>query len=116
MIQAILQADPHQDGLGLVPGQPLELPGDEGRHHDVFQGIEFGKQVMKLEDEPQPAIAKGGQVLVIHGEDVGPFPENLSAAGALQGSQDMEKGGFAHPRRPPTPPRFPPGECRNPPR
>ncbi len=55
---------------------------------------------MKLEDKPHLAIPKGRQGFVIHGEDIRAFPQNLSGAGALQGAQDMEQGGFAHPRGP----------------
>ena len=55
---------------------------------------------MKLEDKTHLAIPEGRQGLIVHGEDVQSFPQNLSAAGSLQGSQDMEEGGFAHPRGP----------------
>ena len=95
LVVAVPTVEEIPDRLGLLPGDRLGETGDESRHHHIFQGIEFGQQMVKLKHKPHLAIAKGCQRPVIQREDVFALPVYLAGAGAFQCPQDVKQGGFS---------------------
>ncbi len=58
-------AQPHlaEDRLRLPFRLRFRDPPDQGGHHGVFQGAEFGQEVVKLEDEADLPVPEGGKLL-----------------------------------------------------
>jgi hypothetical protein len=59
--------------LRLALVHPLDEPG----HHGIFQGAEFGEEVMELEDKADVPIAHLGQLSVGAAEKILPLKEHF---------------------------------------
>jgi hypothetical protein len=56
--QSVRQSDPSQEALGAASGLGDGHPRNAHRHFGVLERAEFGKQVMKLKDESDMAVAE----------------------------------------------------------
>src|SRR5438128_1526352 len=52
------QPDPREQLRGTTPRHRLRTPRDSKRHHHVLERGKLAQQVMKLEDEPNGAVAE----------------------------------------------------------
>ncbi len=58
------------------------LPCDQGRHGDVFQGGEFGEEMVELEDKSDAPVPEPGELFVAHGKDIRPLVHDASRTSA----------------------------------
>lgn len=67
---------------------------DEERHHDIFEGGEFGEQVMALPDEADLAIAEVAERGVGELGDVLGSEEDAAGGGAVETAEQVQEGGL----------------------
>lgn len=78
--------------LGSLRGRDA---ADEERHHDVFEGGEFGEQVVALPDEADFAIAEVAEGGVGELGDVLGSEEDAAGCGTVKAAEEVEESGFA---------------------
>ncbi len=89
------------EGLWLVrPSRPTSVSNCKSRNHDILQGGEFREQVMKLENEANPAVAEVGQRRTAQGgsrvpENRLPVQHQRSGIGRGKRAQDLQEGRFS---------------------
>jgi hypothetical protein len=89
--------EPHilEAGESFRRGGITGFAADEQGHHDVFEGSEFGEQVMDLPDEADVAIAERGGSGFAERGDVLVAVADGAGGGAVESAEEMEQAGFA---------------------
>ena len=77
--------------LNLRPG----TAADEPRNADIFEGGEFGQQVVKLEDEADALVAETRQGLVAQRKDIRTVDFDPARVGTRQGTHNLQQRGLA---------------------
>ena len=65
------------------------------RHEDVLLGGEHRQQVEALEDEADLVAAQHGQLIVVHGGDVGTVEHDMTARGRVESGERVHERGLA---------------------
>ena len=73
----------------------LLAPGDEAGDHDVFEGREFGQQLVKLEYEAEVLAAEAREAWSGEPEHVLTGNVHFAGVGGVECAHDLEQGGFA---------------------
>ena len=69
--------------------------GNEGGHHHVLHGGEFGQQLVKLEYEADMPVAEGRELLLLISGDVDAIEEHTAAVGAVERADYLQQRGLA---------------------
>jgi hypothetical protein len=91
--QAAAQAHAAEHRLGLRARVRI-VPQFQRQHH-VFQRVQVGEQLKRLEHEAQPGLAECGAAVLVEGEDVGPVEQHLAGRRRIEARQQAEQGGLA---------------------
>ena len=75
---------------GFVPGG-----GDHGGEEGVFEDVEFGEEVVELEDEAEGVVAEVGAAPGAGVGEGASAVEDAAGVGAVEGAGDVEEGGLA---------------------
>jgi hypothetical protein len=86
-----LDQNPFRRPSRLFQGPPLNQSGHQG----IFQGAEFRKEMVELENKAYVAVAQLRQLTFRPIEKVLPFEKNFSFGGPIQGPQDVQEGALA---------------------
>ena len=90
MVHAVLKADYGQRLFRALPS--LAVAGIEQRHFHLLQRRHSRQQIERLEDEPDLAVADGGQRVVGQVADQLAVEEVAPRRGRIQASQQIEQG------------------------
>src|SRR5688572_18403194 len=99
MVEALRQAEPAQQLRRPHLRITLAAPLDELWDHDVLEGRELGKKLMKLVDETHLGAAHARALVVGHARTVSPVDEYVAAVGRLQKTRDVQQRRLARTRR-----------------
>ncbi len=88
-------ADPFEKIPGPLFGRGRRpAVGRPEGEEDIFEGGEFGEEMMELEDKPDHPAAERGQAVVVESEDVAAVDSHRSGSRAVEGPDDVEQSGF----------------------
>ena len=103
-IGTVVGAVPHADGLeGGAGGRVTAGLGDAVEHQrqaDILDERQFGKQVVALEDEADPAPPDQRQVIVAEGRQVDSLEEHLPGGRPGDATEKVEERALSRPRGP----------------
>ncbi len=92
--RAVREAHLLQHGLGPLPAlRGGDLAVEQGQLH-VVQHVQGTDQVEALEDEAQPPVPEGGQLLVAHARRVHPVDLDRAGGGQVQQAHEVQQGGL----------------------
>ena len=91
----ISQAHLFQGRLGPLPALSLGNAGVHQRDLHVLRQIQFGQQIILLENEAQKLVADLGQLVFVHLAHILAVQEVGSIGGDVQTADDVHAGGFA---------------------
>jgi hypothetical protein len=73
---------------------------DHGLHGHIFQGGEFGQQMVKLKHKAQRTVTQSGLFFGRHAGHIQSLKHYPPLGGNIQCAQQMQKGGLSRTRRP----------------
>ena len=96
---AVAEVHESEQFLGACFGFFVAFSGDESGNHDVFEGREFGQQLMELEHETDVAVAEVAELLARERCHVGSIDSEATAVGSVECADDLQQRGFSGSRR-----------------
>jgi len=103
VVQAVAEAQEFHEFHGLFLGFCSAGVLDKCRNADVFKGGKFRQQLVELEDKTDVFVSEPGQLPFFKTSDI--LSVDFDTAGyarvrGVQGSKNLEEGGFTRPRGP----------------
>ena len=94
VIKSFFQANFSEDRFGFdIPFRP-GFSAEEDREQDVFQNVESGEKVKKLENKADSSAAETGQVAIIHEAQLMAAEMYFTLIKSIQTAEAMQQGAF----------------------
>lgn len=92
---ALFQSEGVEEFQGFCRSFFLASAGNQGRNHYVFEGSEFRKKVVELEDEADSPVAEMAYFLAVEVQDIGSVNGQGAEVRCGQGAENLEQCGLA---------------------
>jgi hypothetical protein len=96
MGEPLPQPDPIQEVACAAARLVARQPRNPHRHLDVLRRVELRQQVVKLEDEPDVAVAELDERRVRHRGQLGVGHANLTGIRAIEPAEEVEQRALSH--------------------
>ena len=95
MLQPVAQPQVGQQLRGPRRIVALFLARNHGGDTHVLQRRELRQELVELEDKADMAVAEGGQVTVLHGEDIRTLDGHLTLGRTVERADDLQERSLA---------------------